>query len=476
MSEGCEKVKIQIDKIYYLFFWLVVSFGYFFMMPTFTEDLEGVVSASLVQLLLFIIGYVYVSYLNRSFISLYSIFMIVFYLFQNGQVLLYSLGVEYDYFYVLRYDETIVLQSVIFSTQCLIAAFMAGVFSTKKEVSKPLYSYMDQLEREKLITTGKLFWGAFAIFALPFMMMKLVITSTSGYFAMIRFVGSLPTITVLFEKMFIASSVFLIVYLKSEETWSKFLKVVILGWSIMAALTGDRTVGLAGIVTLALIQTLIGNRKKKIKFSQYALLVGAAVVVMYLMSFAFQFRMQQDSKVSGLQTAVVEMIGTLGFSFFPLVLTIRIVPTSINFFRGKSYIAAIITGLIPSNFDFLHLTNTLSEWNAYPTELLDTIYHYGFGLDYSLIAEAYINFGSYGWIAIFFLCSLIAYFVRDVDFKRKDNLFSQYASLILLYSWFTLPRRKSYFIFNNFFWYVLFFGLALILVSRSIKQRKEFKK
>ncbi|MBZ4291789.1 O-antigen polysaccharide polymerase Wzy family protein, partial [Streptococcus pneumoniae] len=91
-------------------------------------------------------------------------------------------------------------------------------------------------------------------------------------------------------------------------------------------LTGDRTVGLAGIVTLALIQTLIGNRKKKIKFSQYALLVGAAVVVMYLMSFAFQFRMQQDSKVSGLQTAVVEMIGTLGFSFFPLVLTIRIVP------------------------------------------------------------------------------------------------------------------------------------------------------
>lgn len=61
------------------------------------------------------------------------------------------------------------------------------------------------------------------------------------------------------------------------------------------------------------------------------MLVGAAVVVIYLMSFAFQFRMQQDSKVSGLQTAVVEMIGTLGFSFFPLVLTIRIVPTSINF-------------------------------------------------------------------------------------------------------------------------------------------------
>jgi hypothetical protein len=305
------------------------------------------------------------------------------------------------------------------------------------------------------------------------MAIKLLLTSSSGYYAMMEFNSVVPSVIKLFEKLYMGTSILLLVYLGNKTNWYRFLSIITTTWSLVAALTGDRTVGLAGLITIALIKFTIGDRsQKRHSFSRYITILVFGIAVMYLVSIAFSFRMQSDISTTGLGDTLVNAIGTFGFSFFPLVLVMQIYPSFYNFEYGKSFLGGIVHGLIPENFDFLGLTNVFKQWNSESTNLLDSYYKYGFGLDFSLNAECYVNFGGAGWIAMFFLCAVIATLLKEVNFKRLDNLFTQYSVLILLYSWFTLPRRKSYYVFNNFFWYIIVLGVLLLLVRKFLYRNK----
>ncbi|MEG2908642.1 MAG: O-antigen polysaccharide polymerase Wzy family protein [Erysipelotrichaceae bacterium] len=437
--------------------------------PTF----YGIQTASVIQLLVFLAGFFILGKKNKNFLSPYNIFLTAFYLFQNGQVLLYSLGVEYDYFYVERYEKIVLLNSIIFSTNCLCAALTAGsVVNPKKEFTNRFYTKLNGINRNYVLSLGRILWWIFAIAAVPYMFLKLFITATSGYFAMMEFVSRLPSVVNLLEKMFLGISILLLIYSDRKSLIHKFLTIVLVLWSVMAALAGDRTVGLAGLITIALIRFTIGDKaRKKIPITKYFLLAIVGIIVMYLVSIAFSFRMQTDISTGGLQSTIIDVIGTLGFSFFPLVLIMRLYPSQMPFVYGKSFVGGFVSGLLPSTFDFLNITKIFTEWNSEGTKLLDSYYNYGFGLDFSLNAECYMNFGNFGWIAMFLICCLIASLLRQVDYTRKDNLFSQYSVIVLLYSWLTLPRRKSYYLFNNFFWYVFAIGLILLIFT-NIQNKK----
>ena len=341
------------------------------------------------------------------------------------------------------------------------------MFSTsKKEHSNFFYEKINRIDPIIVIRIAKVCWWPFAIIAIPYMLVKFAITTTSGYYAMMAMVSGLPSIFNLIEKLFVGMTILQLVYHDEKDRSYKLLTIVMIVWSLFAALTGDRTMGLAGLITVALIKFTIGNRSAKNKtVSQYLMLSVGGIIVIYLVSIAFSYRMATSSSTGDLYSAVIEAIGTLGFSFFPLVLIMRVCPSIKPFMYGKSFIGGFISGLIPSNFDVLGLTKIFSDWNASGTEFIDRFYQYGFGLDFSLNAECYINFGWFGWIAMFFMCAIIAVFLKQVNFKRRDNLFTQYSALILLFCWFTLPRRKSYFIFNHFFWYVLAVGIIILIIT-----------
>lgn len=465
---------VQKKKLYYLLFCIFIGIIDYIICSTLSSTFEGVVGATLTQLVTFIICYIWLAKINKSYLSLYGIFMIVFYLFQNGQVLLYVIGVEYDYFYVERYGIPILLDSVTFSTICLVAALSAGIFSTTRKKTNKFYTKLDNLERTIVIKCAKVMWIPLAAFALPYMFAKLAVTSLSGYYAMIAFVSSIPSVINLIEKLFIGISVLLLIYVEQKQMCHKIIRFITIIWSLMATLTGDRTVGLAGLVVIAVINFLIGNKKKKNNmFWRYIVMIIMGIAIMYLISIAFSYRMQTGIEVMGIREIITETIGTLGFSFFPLVLVMRVCPVSVDYLYGKSFLGGFVHGLVPENIDILGITSIFTEWSSIPTNWIEEMYNYGFGIDFSLNAECYVNFGWYGWVVMFLLCTIIAKLLRQVDFRREDNLFSQYASIILLYSWFTLPRRKSYYIFNNFFWYVVIIGIVLLLSAKQLKNSKE---
>lgn len=465
-------MKIKIDKFVHFSICILMLIFNTILCAKLEPDYNGIAKAEFIQLIIFIIGYLSLAKANKSIISLYGVFLLVFFFFQNGQVLLYVLGFKYDFFYVEKYEKSYLLESIIFSTNCLCAAMASGIFSVKRKKRKNiLINRINNISKERIIQYGKVFLCLFGIFALPYMFIKFIITLKSGYYSMIAFVSKMPTWFNLIEKLFIGFSILMMVYIDNKKTIHKLITGTVLIWSMMAAFTGDRTVGLAGLVTIAMINFLIGNRiNKKNSFSKYIKLGTVGIIVVYLISIVFSFRMQSGIEKMNVMNACIGAIGTLGFSFFPLVLVMRTYPSVQSYMYGKSFIGGLISGLIPQNIDLLNITDIFNRWSSEGTDFIDSYYNYGFGIDFSLNAECYINFGKYGWIAMFFVCAIIASFLRQINFKDKSDLIEQYTGIVLLYSWFTLPRRKSYYIFNNILWYVVVVEILLIVFD-SLKNK-----
>lgn len=428
-------------------------------------------SAAISQLLIFACYFCILGKKAGTYFSSYAVFLIVFYLFQNGQVLLYALNIDFDTFYVDRYNSQVLLESVIFSTLCLISAFGASVFSLDRTPKDIIQRSSNLLCTRSVLTVSQKGFFFLGIVALPLMFVKFYICATAGYFVMIKFAETVPSILKMIEKLFLAFSVLSLVYSDRKSKWYKFITIVIITWSLLAVFSGDRTVGLAGIAMILLYRSNTNGVKLSLgqKLKKYAIFIFVGLGILYLINIAFSFRMQEQVEAHSVYDTVIDAISQLGFSFFPLVLMMDVCPSVHSFQYGKTYIGGLVYGLIPSNIDFVGITKKFEEWSSGPTSWIDQDFNYNFGIDFSLIAECWVNFGWYGWIAMFFLCVIIAKLLRNVDFLQMDNKFTQYTTLILMYSWFTLPRRKSYFIFNNWFWYIFVISILLLIFCRKRK-------
>lgn len=456
---------------------LLCGIIFYFLFSIAPANETSVSSAAITQLFIFIYYFCILGKKAGTFFSSYAVFLIVFYLFQNGQVLLYALNIPFDTFYVDKYSSRILLDSVIFSTLCLISAFGASIFSLDKSPNDIIQRNANQLNPKNVLALSQKGFFFLGIVALPLMFVKFYICATTGYFMMIKFAETVPSILKMIEKLFLAFSVLSLVYSDRKSRWYKIITIIILIWSLLAVFSGDRTVGLAGIAMLLLYKSNTNGVKlsfiKRVKKYTFFIFVGLGIL--YLINIAFSFRMQEQVETHSIYDTVIDAISQLGFSFFPLVLMMDVCPSVHSFQYGKTFIGGLVYGLIPSNLDFFGITDTFEEWSSGPTSWIDQDFNYNFGIDFSLIAECWANFGWYGWIAMFFLCVIIAKLLRNVDFLNKDNKFSQYTSLILMYSWFTLPRRKSYFIFNNWFWYILVVAILLLIFCRKRKSTSSYE-
>lgn len=425
-----------------------------------------------IQLGVFIFGFLSLARVHKTFFSLYGIFLLVFFIFQNGQMILYAFGIGFDDIFVRKYGLDTLLEATTFSTSCLMAALAAGIFSKEKKHAALFFRKINNLSPSLVVQIGKIAWFALVILAMPLICFKLFITATRGYHAMMLFMGEYQFIT-LIEKLFMSFTILLLVYVPPHTFWHKILMFFGFAWSAMAALTGDRTAGLAGLTIIALVWSCKSQHSQRWSIRRYLLLGFVALALIYLIPFIFNFREQAGAfgnYRSG--NVVISTISELGFSTMPLILMMSICPSLTPFLWGKSFLGSLVAGFIPRSADILGLTKWFAYWASYPSYLMENFYNFNFGVDFSLNAECYINFGWWGWIAMFALCSIIATCLKQVNFKRSDNLFSQYSALILLYSWFTLPRRKAFYIFNNFFWYVLVVGTVLFLIISFIKRKK----
>ena len=82
------------------------------------------------------------------------------------------------------------------------------------------------------------------------------------------------------------------------------------------------------------------------------------------------------------------------------------------------------------------------------------------------------NFSYFGFIAIFFIGIIVLKFLSS----DSDNEFSKYTASVLMFEFFTLPRRRNfYYIINHpFYCIVLVSVVLLIFTKKSVNLENSF--
>ena len=202
------------------------------------------------------------------------------------------------------------------------------------------------------------------------------------------------------------------------------------------------------------------------------LIVGVVIIV--LTPIIAITRVEGDLASVSETNYLVSFVSELGGSCFPLMFVMDIVPSKEPFFWGSAYLTSVIGGLFPSSLDFFGFLKTINEHSLLVETWQFKYLDYTFGIGFSLNAEAYANFGWFGLLAIYVFGLIIFHFLKTCSISIIRDPWQIYKICILLYFWFTLPRRQTYFIWNS-----LFYGIILMYVYLQIfcakKERKIWK-
>lgn len=162
------------------------------------------------------------------------------------------------------------------------------------------------------------------------------------------------------------------------------------------------------------------------------------------------------------KNVILSFFGEAGFNGSSSVWTMQLVKTGkIEHFYGLTYVGSVF-GLIPSSVDFLGIAAAFSRYTQLES-LLTEAYSFDFGVGFSLVAESYLNFGYFGFIAIFFEGLLLCKLLNIDDYS--DTGWKNYVPIVLLSVLLTMPRRDTVFFSNQFTSCVIVPYVVMLIVT-----------
>lgn len=389
------------------------------------------------------------------------LFLIAFYGFQNGQILLWAFGINFNAFYLLYLQEHL-NDAIIFTSVCNLWAGFAGMLcsSPRRDLDRVRIAPQDRYDRRLIYRSLGIACVVLGVVIIPMVLAKFAVAMLEGYTGVRALEERIPSVLTFLEYMFAPFCMAFICYFGTQKI-GRLAAAVLLGYFALTAFCGDRTTGIAGLfVTLYLFYFLEHDRKKRLRM--VGVLAGACVVLLFLLQIVHTVRNQESlgSLSLRLWDVVVDSVWEIGFSFFPLMAMMEIVPASESFLFGRQYLQSVVGGIFPASVD---PTGTVAKINAasrvFESWEAEYFSYFDFGLGFSLNAEGYINFGCFGFLSVFLICLLVAFFLNRYQRYEENSVFPKYAACVLLFLWFTLPRRDSYYV-----WKALVYSVVLVMV------------
>lgn len=410
--------------------------------------------------------------ISNVFLTPSILFLMAFYVFQNGQLLLLALGIDFNSFYINtlnQYTQDVAIYSSISS----VVAGYACLICTKENCSienkiEPINYSIDKLNPDRVAQIAYVGFIGTTLIAVPLVFVKFFFVRIGGYTAVRNLESSIPSIVNFLEYMFFPFVLLIQIYDKQKR--SNIAAVFAVIWLILTALCGDRTTGIAGLAVLAYLRMSILSHPKRGNLFK-TLIIAVLLLIFIDISYIVRTRGSFSDLSIGLGL-FTGFLSELGFSCFPLYTMMHTVPQYEGFRYGIGYLFSFIGGMIPS---FIDPTGTIRNVNAqaHIFEAWHSRYfsQYSFGFGFSLNAESYINFGWFGLIGIFIVCLIVFHFLGGSHIKNSKSNWALYRMCVLLFLWFTLPRRDSYYIWKAIS-YALIIMQIYIKVGMSFCQKK----
>lgn len=421
-----------------------------------------------------VLSWYFIYRVSGTFLSPIIWFLIMYYFFQNGQFLLYAFGFEFNAFY-LNLMGPLFDSVALFSSASNIIAGLAGVIVVKPMIAHDKIQeeeMLDSLPTEKLANMAFLGFIVCSVVAIPLIFIKFRYVLMGGYDAVRAFEDTVFAAFAFAEYMFMP---FCILSLVFDKIKVRRITVLILcfAWLVLTALCGDRTTGVSGLFALAYMYAVC-QKKQNTRKINYVLFPLAGLLLIVLIRVAYMFRLQMEISLSALELGplMIDFVSEVGFSCFPLFMVMTVVPQYERFQSGLGYLAAFISGFIPSIIDPTGTIRGL-EQIAHVSEKWQSTYYseYSFGFGYSLNAEAYANLGWFGLIVIFFVALAILTCLQGRNLKTRRCNYSLYVTCVLLFEWTTLARRDSYYIWKAILYCILLMNVYIRLTTgRKLKE------
>ncbi|GEL67587.1 O-antigen polysaccharide polymerase Wzy [Marinilactibacillus psychrotolerans] len=419
-------------------------------------------------------------FLTKERFSPYIIFLLSCFLFWLGQTFLYALNIRagnFELYYM--YGDKELLAAEIFT--CIGFLFLhLGALLNYKFNSINEVSCIEKIEDKLLVKSMKLVIIPIFLFSGIGFMLELInkieTSVTTGYRTIYEdtsLVSGLSNIINSLDMFFIPSLFTLFVVYKHKKNMRNIFTVL-----VFFIFIGNIIIGLRGYAFALIISFiwLYSNQVKKFKTKHFLMLMISGVIGLVLISVVSDFRNMSDKTIQSFFTLIsdnilfgnpiFESIAEFGGSMFPMIETMNIVNHIEDFGFGTTYISSILA-IIPSA---LFGGYSFAEQAALATWLKESL-SMNYGPGYSLIAEAYYNFG---WFGTFFM-SILGFLIIKVLYpkslsKDKQILKNIFVAISIFYL--VIYSRSSVLLLVRYLFYstgVLY--VLIMIVYNHLKSR-----
>lgn len=440
-----------------LFVVFYIIYGSYIYTPQY-ENLKVVGTVGLIQFVLSI----YLSLQNgQKLISPYVIFLIVMYVFQTGQSLMYPFDIVTERDLVGFYGITI---GGVFKAQLVSFSFLSFFQIGSLVYSPPFnqkitHSTKYEYQNKRLIHVG-CFLAIISVY--PYydeLIHRAVLSMLRGYGALYEEeekVG-LANIQGMLADYFIPALICLFIGYHSSKKKRLTIFAILLLNSAIILVTGGRT---EAVIIMSLILILQNYLVKSFTKKDMIIIGAAGMMVLVLLAGISKMRTNTSRNIEDTfsfqsddnENAIIEAISEMGSTMFCQIWTEEILSRTDDYRLGSSY-AYSFTSIIPNiGFWEIHPAKehaNLGNWLTNEKGL-------SFGTGFSMVAEAYINFWYFG--ALFM--AMLGYFATAL-FGRLNNAIKlgniAFIAFILVLFWFSLkiPRNSFIGVIRTIFYFAL---------------------
>ena len=412
-------------------------------------------------------------------VSPYVIFLASFACFCSGQAMVYAFYmeefIETDIAKITSYSD--VLRATYLSMQCLVA-FHCGalLFLGKGAKHKRLEMYEDGAVRERaaIYSVGSLIFFVTFIPMFLFTAYLLVTAMDIGYLAINdRSSSTLITKIMSYVSLYFQCSAVLCLVgsRNNKRRFDRYLLAVAV-YAASMLMMGERTEPTAQLIFAFWLRSKYFGAAKKSQYLPLVVLVLALFIIFpAIMKNRYGGLITMDVLITAVRennifSILAESIAALGYSIFPLTMTMNIVPSAEPYRYGITYLAAL-TGVIP----FLGIANRYAGLGTWLKKELSMSYGPGF----SIPAEVYINFGPYVFVPMLVIGLLMAKFLHFEGRDGKINYTNLMVSGMVLITQVTLPRREFLGAVRDIFYVMIPIYLAVRHICRKREDKDDFE-
>ncbi|MGE1062808.1 O-antigen polysaccharide polymerase Wzy [Megasphaera paucivorans] len=419
--------------------------------------------------------YVFKKY-TGTHINQYSLFWISWFVFSYGQIFLYSMGItDGKYDVMMRYSTELINQYLFYFILASIFVLIAGqrilVSNTVEPINTGEIQISDITVRIvfclMLVISASIFWSD--------LLSMIMLSGTYGYHAIYENREGANSLISSISMWYIPSLLVLMASYKNSKC-----KIFILFLLLFPALC-FLYIGLRGRALAIILSVLFlwHSSIKPLNGKKTFILIGLGILFFNVIfgiaairdegSRSFEFMVNSILTQHSTGNSVINSISEMGGSMQIWLMLQSLIPQQYSYDYGFSYLASLLS-CIPSflldGFSFSKYAN-LSEW-------IMNVEGSNYGLGFSLIGEAYYNFGWFGIIALFFVGYFIFYVLSGKWGSKKLIKYQQAFAAIGLYIFITTVRDSMYLSFR-YILYTIIIPIILIYLIESDRHRKRKK-